>query len=98
MDREPIHGTTDFWGGPEDSHYGKGRTCVVCGDVLYDYARGNLCHRCVKRKKSDEIQAMVANLLEAARYKRVHDWCALVGLPKTRDDARIPAENATWRE
>ena len=73
-DETNWHGTTDFWGGPDDGVTTKGRTCAVRGDALYDYAKGNLCHVCIKRKKSSEIQAMVAHLVEAAQAKRIRDW------------------------
>jgi len=68
-----YRGTTDFWGGIE-SVTDKGRTCAVCGDVLYDYAKGNLCHRCVKRRQSDECQAFVRRIVEAAHRKWERDW------------------------
>ena len=80
-DETNWHGSTDFWGGPDDSITDKGRTCAVCGDTLYDYAKGNLCHRCVKRRQSDECQAFVRRIVEAAWRKRIHDYCVAVGIP-----------------
>ena len=81
-----VRGSVDFWLEPEQARdsYNLGRTCSVCGDPLYNWAKGRLCRDCLNRTKSLECQAFVRRIVAAARRKRVHDWCVMVGLPERR--------------